>query len=965
MISNKQKPPVPWPYIGAFILLLVIIILLGSLYSIYQKDRIIKEKQNELGAIADLKVNQIAIWRQERIGTGNTIHDNSTFVRQLVDYINSGSDDHNQELLTWMTSLITNFDFRSILLLDTNAIVRLSVPSEDTVAGDYMRSYIPELVQEHKVILTDLHKPKEINYIHMDLLIPLISVIGSDTSTVGLLIIRVDPEKLLFPLVKSWPTPSKSSETLLLRREGDSILYLNDLRHLVSTALSFKIPISDSSLPATMAAKGFEGTMNGFDYRKVAVLAATRKIPGSPWYLVAKTDETEVLSEFKNEILLIEIIITLFILTIASVLGLLWRHQRSRFYRAKYDVEHNRMTLIKHFDYILKYANDIILLIDNDLTIVEANDKALEAYMYKRDELIGMKIKELRAPETVSQLHEQLKIIDEKEFATYETVHKRKDNTAFPIEISARIANIDGTKYYQTIGRDITERKSIEATLIESEERFRKIFEESPFPILMSDKDFSIIRANISFCKLLRYNEEELIQSTFRTFTHPDHIKGDEISLMRLVAGDIPIYQTEKRYIRKDQSVIWCLTTISIVRNSKKEVQYFLAMVEDITSKKEAEAEIENSFSLLRATLESTADGILVVDSSGKTVQFNQKFTEMWKIPLSILDSREDSDALNYVKDQLLRPDSFLENVKHLYDEPESTSSDILEFKDGRFFERYSQPQKINGISVGRVWSFRDITDKKRAEEDIIAAKEKAEESDKLKTAFLHNVSHEIRTPMNAIIGFSTLLNELSTDVPEYRQYTDVIFRSGNQLLSIINDIVDIANIESGQVRINLKETDLNSTLRSLKEQFRYIDKMNDIKLNLNVALPDEQAKIFTDSTKLIQILSNLINNAIKFTRNGLIDFGYVIKGQFLEFYVSDTGIGISPEYQSRIFDRFYQIDSAGSGHYGGTGLGLSICKAYAELLGGNIWVTSTQGTGAKFFFTVPFNSASEVKKNL
>ena len=167
-----------------------------------------------------------------------------------------------------------------------------------------------------------------------------------------------------------------------------------------------------------------------------------------------------------------------------------------------------------------------------------------------------------------------------------------------------------------------------------------------------------------------------------------------------------------------------------------------------------------------------------------------RSFIEMWRIPREILSSANDQDALKNVKEQLINPDSFLENVRHLYAEPEAKSYDLIEFIDGRCFERYSQPQKVNGKSVGRVWSFRDITESKRAEAELIKAKEKAEESDKLKTAFLHNVSHEIRTPMNAIIGFSTLLNEVVFDDPECRQYTDVIYQSGSQLLSIINDIV-------------------------------------------------------------------------------------------------------------------------------------------------------------------------------
>jgi PAS domain S-box-containing protein len=525
---------------------------------------------------------------------------------------------------------------------------------------------------------------------------------------------------------------------------------------------------------------------------------------------------------------MIVIILILVILTSGSFLGLLIRNQRVIYYRERYENEVNRLALIKHFDYILKYANDIILLVDKDLSIVEANDRALEFYQYTRDEFIGMNVDKIRSPETLSQIPGNVNIVEENESATFETVHRRKDNTTFLVEISSRVITIEGSKYYQSIARDITERKRVENILKESEERFRNIFEESPFSILMSDKDFSIIRANQSFCNFIGYMEEDLKSFTFRDFTHSDYIGNDEISLLELVSGKIPVYHTEKRYIRNDGSEIWGSTTVSIVRNKQDEVQFLLVMIEDITSRKKAEAE-------------------------------------------------------------------------------------------------------------------------------LIAAKEKAEESDKLKTAFLHNVSHEIRTPMNAIIGFSALLNDNELSDEDRRQYIDIIFQSGSQLLSIINDIVDIANVESGQAKVNLTEVNLNSTLRSLNDQFSIYGKQNFVSIHLKTTLSDNDSKIVTDNTKLVQILSNLINNAIKFTKNGQIDFGYTLKDKYIEFFVSDTGIGIPPEYHSRIFDRFFQVDSAVSRQYSGTGLGLSICKGYVELLGGDIKVESELGKGALFLFTIPY----------
>jgi PAS domain S-box-containing protein len=687
---------------------------------------------------------------------------------------------------------------------------------------------LPGIIEQREVVLTDLHKANLARFVHLDLIVPLIDRSRNDNPVIGLLALRIDPQQILYPLLQSWPTSSKSAETLLLRKDGDEIVYLNELRHLRNTALILKKPVSSEDLPAAMAIRGITGTIDGIDYRNVPVVAAMNKVPGTQWYMVAKMDREEVLSSLNSQIRMIVIILILVILTSGSFLGLLIRNQRVIYYRERYENEVNRLALIKHFDYILKYANDIILLVDKDLCIVEANDRALEFYQYTRDEFIGMNVDKIRSTETLSQIPGNVNIVEENESATFETVHRRKDNTTFSVEISSRVITIEGSKYYQSIARDITERKRVENILKESEERFRKIFEESPFSILMSDKDFSIIRANQSFCNFIGYSEEDLKSFTFRDFTHSDYIGNDEISLLELVSGKIPVYHTEKRYIRNDGSEIWGSTTVSIVRNKQDEVQFLLVMIEDITSRKKAEAE-------------------------------------------------------------------------------------------------------------------------------LIAAKEKAEESDKLKTAFLHNVSHEIRTPMNAIIGFSALLNDNELSDEDRRQYIDIIFQSGSQLLSIINDIVDIANVESGQAKVNLTEVNLNSTLRSLNDQFSIYGKQNFVSIHLKTTLSDNDSKIVTDNTKLVQILSNLINNAIKFTKNGLINFGYTLKDKYIEFFVSDSGIGIPPEYHSRIFDRFFQVDSAVSRQYSGTGLGLSICKGYVELLGGDIKVESELGKGALFLFTIPY----------
>lgn len=265
-----------------------------------------------------------------------------------------------------------------------------------------------------------------------------------------------------------------------------------------------------------------------------------------------------------------------------------------------------------------------------------------------------------------------------------------------------------------------------------------------------------------------------------------------------------------------------------------------------------------------------------------------------------------------------------------------------------------------DGEITGMVGITTDITSRKKAEEEIIIAKEKAEESDNLKTAFLNNISHEIRTPLNAIIGFAGLLKEPDVSESQVQNYANVIMESSNQLLLIITDIINISTIEAGQVKVNWSEVDINSTINILYEQHRTRAENKKLQFFYTAPLKDKAAVIITDYTKFIEVLSNLISNAVKFTSKGHVRFGYELKDNFLEFYVEDTGIGINSSFSKSIFDRFTQAESAFSQKYGGAGLGLSISKAYVEVLGGSIWFNSVEGEGTTFYFTIPYKLAME-----
>ena len=281
--------------------------------------------------------------------------------------------------------------------------------------------------------------------------------------------------------------------------------------------------------------------------------------------------------------------------------------------------------------------------------------------------------------------------------------------------------------------------------------------------------------------------------------------------------------------------------------------------------------------------------------------------------------------------------------------------------KDGRILDVWLTTTLLrdeNGKPVAIATTERDITERKRAELELIAAKEKAEESDRLKSAFLANMSHEIRTPLNSIIGFSELMSDPDFDREQKNQFAQIIQSSGNNLLSIINDIMDISKIEAGQMEVKNRLFSVNQLMSDIQKEYSFRAIEKGIKLILAPSNPLEVVSIESDQTKLRQILVNLVGNSIKFTEEGYIELGLRITQEALVFHVKDTGIGISTEFQTQIFERFRQVESPYTRKYGGNGLGLPISKSLIELLGGTIWMESAIDKGSVFYFTIPIKKA-------
>jgi PAS domain S-box-containing protein len=370
----------------------------------------------------------------------------------------------------------------------------------------------------------------------------------------------------------------------------------------------------------------------------------------------------------------------------------------------------------------------------------------------------------------------------------------------------------------------------------------------------------------------------------------------------------------------------------------------------DTTERRKAEEDFEKSFSLLSATLESTADGILVVDTEGRIVRYNRKFLEMWHISDEVLASGDDSQAITFVLDQLKDPEGFLSKVRALYGHPMEESYDTLDFKDGRVFERFSKPQMLSGKVVGRVWSFRDATESRRAEQNLKRMNEELVRLNQIKSEFTSMVSHELRTPLSSIKeSIDIVLDGIDGPVTMgQRETLEIAKRNVDRLARLIGNVLDFSRLESGKMEMIFVKISLIELLNEVYNFMKPAVQKKDLEFSLE--LPSEAVTAVCDADKIKQIVINLVDNAVKFTPpHERIVIRLTEEGEKARIDVEDTGIGIKKEDQKRIFEMFAQAEDRRGGKIRGTGIGLALCKKIIEQHGGEIRVESELGKGSRF----------------
>jgi len=610
--------------------------------------------------------------------------------------------------------------------------------------------------------------------------------------------------------------------------------------------------------------------------------------------------------------------------------------------------------------------------VDTAGRLVRINNTELKMLGYTAEELLGQFVWKISAEEETSRRAALVKLGGEPPpLQAFGRMFRRKDGSTFPVLVNDRILRGENGAItgIRAAVQDDTERKQAEEILRQSEERLLNVItqtrcilnfgqvegpenwrEQALQPDTPFRWDFPVQNEEAAqkVMPLELAPGERYQQAWTRSRDHADHVQMNWNSGNAFL-NDLPFYRNEFRCIDKYGVGHWMQQFVTVRKLAENRWQVF-GITTDISDLKRIETELRRSETELQVTLESTADGILAVDNQGKLIKANQRFAELWQIPQSLPAAGDDQARLDFMLEQLSDPGAFLKQAQGLF-HSDAVSMDLLVFKDGRIFERHSFPMMMAGVVIGRVWSYRDITERKRQEKEL---HEKNSELER----FTYTVSHDLKSPLVTVKTFLGYLEQdLARPDPE-RVKQDVTYMrtAADKMGQLLDELLSLARVgrkSDPPARVTFREL-AAETLRLIAGRIAAS--------GVVVQVADADVTLEGDRPRLLEIWQNLVENACKFMGSQprpRVEIGVEKRGPETVFFVRDNGAGIEPRYQAKVFGLFEKLDPKSEG----TGMGLALVKRIVELYEGRIWVESAgPGQGANFLFTLPAAVILELK---
>jgi two-component system, cell cycle sensor histidine kinase and response regulator CckA len=1085
MEKGRFHGPIRRSWMALFAVIAMVIFVVGDLYYSSETDRIRNEQYRNLAAIAELKADQLQRWRDRRLAEAIRSAKGPFFGQTLRKWLQDTSNASLQNEIQGRLILEQKeLGYSDVLLLDTQGNLLLSAePSPHPVSPEAKKT-LEQVVRTGKPMLSDLYRCPT-GVVHIDAVAP---VLNSEGQPRAVMVLRSNAETLLYPLIQSWPTPSKTAETLLVRKENDGILFLNDLRHRPHSALSFKQPLSIGNLPAAQAVQGRLGIFMGKDYRGVEVLADLRPIADSPWFMVTKVDTSEILEEANYRGAVTVLVCALFVVLAASVTAAAYRGSQTRLYQELYNAERKqregqevyRTTLYSIGDAVIttdttghvKQLNPVserltgwmeaeargrplaevfrvineesrapvddpvmrvlregaviglanhtlliskdgtehpiadsgapirdehgdtigVVLVFRDQTEERRSHKALEEseqryrtvanytydweYWILQDKTLAYcspsceRITGYRSEEFAEDPSLLGRIMHPDDMAVWQEHESLVHSLGERCELDYRIVARDGkvvwiahscvpvyTEDRRPLGRrvsnrDITDRKRAEEALRDSEDRYRATFNNASVGIDLVDPVGRFIAANGALEEIFGYTSAELQNLTFFDLSHPEDVDRTRELHHALVRGELEGYRFEKRYLRKDGTVLWADVSVSPIRDPDGTHRATVGVIVDITQRKKS----EEARVRLATAVEQAAETIVITDTEGTILYANPAFETISGY------MREEALGSNprILKSGVHDEDFYRRMWETLTSGHVWTGHVINRKKDGSLFEEdasISPVRDASGNIVNYVAVKRDITREVSLQKQLLQA-QKMEAIGTL----AGGIAHDFNNLLQVTLGYAELLLSEKTETdPEYVDLQK-IFHAARSGADLVKRLLTF----SRQVEPNPMPMCLNHQIRSVQKLLaRMIPKMIDIRLEL----ADDLKRINADPVQVEQILMNLAVNArdampdggiltLK-TENVTIDKEYcgvhaeTLPGPYALLTVSDTGRGMDAGTLEHIFEPFFTTKELGRG----TGLGLAMVYGIVKQHGGHITCYSEVDKGTVFNVYLPVMS--------
>ena len=928
-----------------------------------------------LQSMSDLKVYQIEEWRRERFGDARTLM-RSPFLVEAVRALSSEStaDTARAGLTGWLRVFVREYGYARVVVLNRAMEPVLTEPGQLDLSAAGLRERLRPLRPDSDV----MELPPYLDgagVLRWDLLVPLRT---SESATLaGAILLQTDPTRSVIRVLQSWRAEYQTGQSMLWYREGDRFTSLGGYRPVPGTTPDELRPfgmvrsISDPGQSQSMLARVARGELSmgeGLDHRGVMIVGFGRPIANSPWLLSSRVDSTEVYAPLRRSAIGVAGAVAGLLASTGFATSWLWRQRQKNLLHERFTAELEQKRLAARLGMVMRHAKDIIIVTDDEMRFVDVNQQALDTYGWTKEEMLRRTILDIRAPGTLKALPDDIERIKSAEGAIFETVHRRKDDTTFPVESSVRRVEIDGRPHLLSIVRDISERKQTEAALRASEERYRLIADNTSDLIWLYDRLAErFTYASPSALPLLGYRPEEVVGRRLLDFvapaSHDIARRALEQALRSVTETRAPVHlAVELEQQHKDGRLVPTEVVVSVLSDASGQVTHILGVTRDITERRKARETLEKFNTQLEqqvetrtaelaarnreieALVESIPDTVLLCDERGELITSHSARNRASAFPFASVGG---GDGLSTQHPVLLEIARELHTIAWA-----SQEAIMLEFDRSINGVDYSIEARATPAGENRLLILlRDISARKRGERVAQANLERERQLSEMKSQFISVASHEFRTPLAAAVGSLELLERHHARLTDAKR-TELLVRaqrSLGRLTGIMNDVLQVSRADSGRVKVKLMNVDLGRFVQDVVNEVAEGDRQAH---TFSFQQSGGPATVPADTNLLNHVVSNLVGNAARYSPAGTkISVTLELAVEAFTVTVADEGIGIPAAERERIFEPF--VRGSNVGQIGGTGLGLNIVKRYTELMGGHIEVLPTD-RGATFRIRVP-----------